>query len=166
MTSENGKSGEPGESPKPSGKGIPIKITGWLKKPFRFVLVTLAVSLVFDLSGMIFGLFYEGIFYDNLAHFLTSFALVALVAELAQHRGVLPILVPGGRALVAGAVVGLVGGGAWEVLEVIADLLFPVIYNPPADTIIDMAFGSLGGAVGAWRTTALLNRKPGRGPFR
>lgn len=138
-----------------------------MKKPFRFVLVTLAVSLVFDLAGMIFGLFYEGVFYDNLAHFLTSFALVALAAELAQHRGVLPLLVPGGRALVAGAVVGLVGGGAWEVLEMIADLLFPVlIYNPPADTIIDMAFGSLGGAVGAWRTTALLNRKPGRGLIR
>jgi len=143
------------------------KIAELLKKPSRFVLAVLAVSLVFDLSGMVFGLFYEGIFYDNLAHFLTSFALVALAAELAQHRGVLPLLVPGGRALAAGAAVGLVGGGAWEVLEVIADLLFPVlIYNPPWDTVTDMAFGSLGGAVGAWRTTAYLNRKPGRGPSR
>lgn len=143
------------------------KIAKLLKMPSRFVLAVLAVSLVFDLSGMVFGLFYEGIFYDNLAHFLTSFALVSLVAELAQHRGVLPLLVPGGRALVAGAVVGFVGGGAWEVLEMIADLLFPVlIYNPPLDTITDMAFGSLGGAVGVWWTTVYMNRKLGRGPSR
>ncbi len=143
------------------------KIAELLRRPSRFVLAVLAVSLVFDLSGMVFGLFYEGIFYDNLAHFLTSLALVALAAELAPHRGVLPLLVPGSRALVAGAVVGLIGGGAWEVLEVIVDLLFPVlIYNPPLDTVTDMAFGSLGGAVGAWRTAAYLNRKPGRGPFR
>ncbi len=135
----------------------------WSKKPSGFVLATLIVSLVFDLSGMTFGLFYEGVFYDNLAHFLTSFALVALAAELAQHRGALPLLVPGGRALVAGAVVGFVGGGAWEVLEVAADFLFPVlIYNPPLDTVTDMIFGSLGGAFGAWRTTAYLNRKPFR----
>ncbi|MEJ7840691.1 MAG: hypothetical protein WKF95_02885 [Rubrobacter sp.] len=133
-----------------------------MKKPFRFVLVVLIFSLAFDLSGLIFGLFYEGVFYDNLAHFLTSFALVALAAELAQHRGVLPLLVPGGRALVAGAVVGLVGGVAWEVVEVIADLLFPIIYNPSLDTVTDTVFGSLGGAFGAWMTTAYLNRKPSR----
>ena len=138
-------------------------MTKWSIKPSRFVLVTLTVSLVFDLSGMIFGLFYEGIFYDNLAHFLTSFALVALTAELAQQLGALPLLVPGGRALLAGAVFGLVGCGAWEVLEVVADFLFPVlIYNPPLDTVTDMIFGSLGGAFGAWRTTAYLNRKPFR----
>jgi len=135
----------------------------WSKKPSRFVLVTLISCLVFDVSGLIFGLFYEGIFYDNLAHFMTSFALVALATELAQQRGVLPLLVPGSRALAAGMVVGLVGGGVWEVFEVIADFLFPVlIYNPPLDTVTDMVFGSLGGAFGVWRTAAYLNRKPSR----
>lgn len=132
----------------------------WSKKPSRFVFVTLISCLVFDVSGMAFGLFYEGMFYDNLAHFLTSFALVALAAELAQQRGVLPPLVTDGRALAAGAVVGLAGGGAWEVMEVIANLLFPIIYNPPLDTVMDMAFGSLGGAAGAWRTTAKHPRDP------
>lgn len=137
-----------------------MEVAKWLKKPSRFILVTLIVSLVFDLSGLVFGLFYEGMFYDNLAHFLTSFALVALAAELAQQRGALPLLVPGGRALVAGAVVGLVGGGVWELLEVIADSLFPLVYNPPLDTLTDTILGSLGGAAGAWRTTAYLHRKP------
>ena len=130
--------------------------------------MTLVVSLLFDLSGMALGLFYEGVFYDNLVHFLTSFALVALAAEIAQHRGMLPLLVPGGsRALVAGAVVGFVGGGAWEIVEVSADFLFPVfIYNPPLDTVLEMAFGALGGAGGAWRTPAYLHRKALRNPPR
>lgn len=134
----------------------------WSKKPSRFVLATLAVSLLFDLSGLAFGLFYEGMSYDNIAHFLTSFALVALAAELAQQRGALPPVVPGGRALLAGAIVGLVGGGAWEVLEVIADFFFPIVYNPPLDTVTDTIVGSLGGACGAWRTAAYTNRKPSR----
>lgn len=133
----------------------------------RLVRVTLVVSLLLDLSGMTFGLFYEGVFFDNLAHFLTSFALVALAAEIAQHRGMLPPALPGRRALAVGAVAGLVGGGVWEIGEAVADSLFPVlIYNPPLDTVLDMAFGTLGGAVGAWRTTAYLNRKPLRDTLR
>lgn len=120
---------------------------------------------MFDLSGIVFGLFYEGVFYDNLAHFLTTFALVSLAAELAQQRrGALPLFVSGRRALIAGAVAGFVGGGAWEIVEIIADFAFPAfIYNPPLDTAMDMAFGTVGGAVGAWRTNAVCSaRKPAR----
>ena len=120
------------------------------KKLSRFVRITLVASLMLDVSGLVFGLFYEGFFYDNLAHFLTTFALVALGVELAHHRGMLPQLISGRRALVAGAVVGLVGGGVWEIIEVLADFLLPVfIYNPPLDTVLDMMFGTLGGAIGA-----------------
>ncbi len=105
---------------------------------------------------MAFGLFCEGVFYDNLAHFLTSFSLVALAAELAQHHKALPVLVSGRRALIAGAVVGFVGGGAWEIVEIILDFAFPVfIYNLPLDTVMDVAFGTVGGAVGVWRTNAV-----------
>ncbi len=148
-------------------EGILVKIVGRSKKLSRFVLGALAASLLFDLSGMTFGFFYEGIFLDNLAHFLTSFAFVALVTEIAQHRGRLPLLVPSRRALVVGAVVGFIGGGVWEIVEVIADFLLPVlIYNPPLDTVLDMMFGSLGGAVGAWRTASYLNRKPFRSSLR
>lgn len=129
----------------------------WPKKLSWFVCITLIFSLTFDVSGLALGLFYEGFFYDNLAHFLTTFALVALAAELAQHRSVLPQLVSGRRALIVGAAVGLAGGGVWEIIEVLADLLLPVfIYNPPLDTVVDMTFGSLGGAIGARRTVAYL----------
>lgn len=118
----------------------------------------LIMSIVLDFSGLAFGLFYEGFFYDNLAHFLTTFALVALAMERAHLRGVLPQLVSGRRALVAGAVVGLGGGGVWEIIEVLVDFLLPVfIYNPPLDTVLDMAFGTLGGAIGARWTVVYLD---------
>lgn len=146
-----------GENFEGKRKSYPAKAALRPKKLSRFVRVTLVASLTFDVAGLAFGLFYEGVFYDNLAHFLTTFALVALGVELAQHRGVLPRLVSGCQALVAGAVVGLVGGGVWEVIEVLADLLLPIfIYNPPLDTVVDMAFGTLGGAMGAWMAFAYL----------
>ena len=109
---------------------------------------------------MLFGLFYGGAFWDNLAHFSTSAALVALAAELAYLRGLSsPLFLPR-WVFIAGAVAGFVGGGAWEGIEALANLLFPkLIYNPPLDTIFDMAFGSLGGAVGAWVTAVYPGRK-------
>ena len=125
----------------------------------HFVRVMLIISIVLDFSGLAFGLFYEGFFYDNLAHFLTTLALVALAIEFAHLRGMLPPLVSGSKALAWGAVVGLLGGGVWEIVEITADYLVPVyIYNPPFDTAMDMIFGTLGGAVGAWRTNAYLLR--------
>ena len=65
-----------------------------LKNLSHFVRVTLIISIALDFSGLAFGLFYEGFFYDNLAHFLTSLVLVALAMELAHLRGVLPIASP------------------------------------------------------------------------
>lgn len=120
-----------------------------------FVYAMLAVSGVVDLAGFSFGLFYAGVFYDNLAHFLTSFSLVALAAELyaprhekLYHKG---RRAPAAGALAAGALAALAGGVAWEVFENFLDSLFPAtIYNPPLDSVVDTAFGMLGGAIGAW----------------
>lgn len=117
----------------------------------------LAVSGVVDFMGFAFGLFYAGVFYDNLAHFLTTFSLVALAAELyfrheMTHRSVTPSVTVR-RALAAGAAMGLAGGVAWEAFEALLDLIFPgKIYNPPVDSVVDTVFGILGGALGMWRT--------------
>lgn len=129
------------------------------RKLSRFVRVMLVASLALDFCGLAFGLFYEGIFFDNLAHFLTWLALVALAAEIAHLRGALPA-VSGRRALAMGAIVGLVGGVAWEIFEILADLLPVYIYNPPLDSVSDTILGTVGGAVGAWRTSAYLGGKP------
>jgi hypothetical protein len=68
--------------------------------------------------------------------------------------------VSGHRALAVGAAVGLVGGVAWEIVELVADLLPVYIYNPPLDSVSDTIFGTVGGAIGAWRTNAYLDLKP------
>ena len=122
-------------------------------------------SIVLKLSGIGSGLLYEGVFFDNLAHFLSWLALVALAAEIAHLRGALPA-VSGRRALAVGAAVGLVGGVAWEIVEIVADLLPVYVYNPPPDSVADTVFGTVGGAVGAWRTNAYLGGKPLRRSLR
>lgn len=140
-------------------KGTLFEVSRQTRKLSPFVRVMLVASLVLDFSGIAFGLFYEGVVFDNLAHFLTCLALVTLAAEIAHLRGALPTL-SGGRALAAGAAVGLVGGVAWEIVEIVADLLPVYIYNPPLDSVADTIFGTIGGAVGAWRTKAYLGGKP------
>ncbi|WP_047865060.1 hypothetical protein [Rubrobacter aplysinae] len=128
-----------------------------MKKISRLILAALLVSAVIDLAGFAFGLFYAGVFYDNLAHFLTTFSLVALAAELylryeMNHRGVRR-RVTAGRALALGAALGLIGGASWEGVEAVLDLAFPAtIYNPAVDSAVDVMFGVAGGALGVWRT--------------
>ena len=119
----------------------------------------LVASLVLNFCGLVFGLFYEGVFFDNLAHFLTWLTLVALATELVNLRGDLPAF-SGRQALVIGAAIGLVGGVAWEIVELIVDLLPVYIYNPPLDSVADTIFGTIGGAIGALRTSAYLGGKP------
>jgi predicted Abi (CAAX) family protease len=137
-----------------------------MKKISRFVLVMLAASAIVDVIGFAFGLFYAGLFYDNLAHFLTTFSLVALAGELYFRRGLVSQRVPRlttRRALAAGAALGFAGGVAWEDFEILLDLAFPgLIYNPPVDSVVDTLFGTLGGALGLWRSAAhfgLISRK-------
>lgn len=130
-----------------------------MKRISRFVLAMLAASTIIDLAGFAFGLFYAGVFYDNLAHFLTSFSLVALAAELYFRRGLVSQRdvprITALRALAVGAALAFVGGVAWEAFEALLSLAFPeVIYNPPVDSVVDTAFGTLGGALALWRTAA------------
>lgn len=133
-----------------------------MKKISRFVLVMLAASATVDVVGFAFGLFYAGLFYDNLAHFLTTFSLVALAGELYFRRGLVSQRLPR-RALAAGAALGFAGGAAWEGFEALLALAFPsLIYNPPVDSVVDPLFGTLGGALGLWRSAAsfgLISRK-------
>lgn len=127
-----------------------------MKKISHFVLVALLASAAIDLTGFAFGLFYAGVFYDNLAHFLTSFSLVALGSEMYLSRekthNEIKKRITVHRALAVGAAIGLVSGVAWEGFETLLDLTFPsIIYNPPVDSAVDTAFGTLGGALGMCR---------------
>lgn len=138
-----------------------VYLLWYMKKISSLTLAALCASAVIDLTGFAFGLFYAGVFYDNLAHFMTTFSLVALAAELylrheMNHRGVRRCLTTR-RALAVGAAAGLLAGLSWEVFESILDLAFPeTIYNPPVDSVVDTAFGVAGGALALWKTTKLF----------
>ena len=84
---------------------------------------------------------------DEVAHFITPFTLVAILAEIIYRGG------DDGesfntprRAVIAGSVIGLVGAGAWEVIviEIALDLMgFPISHSLP-DTIFDVVLGVAG----------------------
>jgi hypothetical protein len=64
--------------------------------------------------------------------------------------------------VITGSVIGLVGAGAWEVIEIFMDLMgFPISRAIP-DTIFDVVLGVLGGAAGAWAADRYLDRLFGR----
>lgn len=130
----------------------------------HFTLAALGTSGVVDLLGFAFGLFYGGLFYDNMAHFLTTFSLVALAIELYLQRATRPGN-PGNPskvlwAVLTGAGLALAGGAAWEGFESLLNLAFPeTIYNPPLDSVTDTLFGIVGGAFGAGITVDRARRR-------
>jgi hypothetical protein len=97
--------------------------------------------------------------YDEIAHFLTPFTLVVILAEII-YRG-------GGddeffntprRAVITGSVIGLVGAAGWEGIEIILALMGLPISHAPTDTIFDVVLGVAGGAAGAWAADRYLDR--------
>jgi hypothetical protein len=60
--------------------------------------------------------------------------------------------------VITGSVIGLVGAGAWEVIEIFLDLMGFAISHAPPDTVFDVVLGILGGAAGAWAADRYLDR--------
>ena len=97
------------------------------------------------------------------SHFLTPFVLVAIVAEIIYRGGGDDEFFDTPRhAIATGAVIGLLGAGGWEVIEVILALMGASIYNALPDTIFDVILGVLGGAAGAYVADHYLDRLFGR----
>ena len=93
--------------------------------------------------------------YDEIAHFLTPFTLVAILAEIIyRNGGDDDFFNTPRRAVITGSVIGLVGAAGWEVIEVILDLMGLPISHAPPDTIFDVVLGVAGGAAGR------LGRRP------
>ena len=124
----------------------------------RTIVFLVLASVLLNLAGFTLDLFKPVFLYDEVAHFLTPFALIALAAEIAYRRDKV-FLGSGKRALLAGAAVGLVGATAWEGVEIAVDLLLPLaVFHPPLDTVSDVLLGTAGGALGVWRTSRRVNR--------
>ncbi len=127
--------------------------------PRRWVIMLILICTGLNGAGFLWHLFEPIPGYDEIAHFITPFTLVAITAEII-YRG-------GGddeffntprRAVITGSVIGLVGAGGWEVIEVVLDAMGFPISRALADTIFDIVLGVLGGAVGAWAADRYLDR--------
>ncbi len=127
--------------------------------PRGWVVALILFCVVLNGAGFLWHLFEPIPGYDEIAHFLTPFVLVAIVAEIIYRGGGDDEFFDTPRhAVTTGAVVGLVGAAGWEVVEIVlAAMGFP-ISNAPLDTVFDVVLGVLGGAAGAWVADRYLDR--------
>jgi hypothetical protein len=127
--------------------------------PRRWVISLILVCIALNGAGFLWKLFEPIPLYDEIAHFLTPFVLVAIVAEIIYRGGGDDEFFDTPRhAIVTGSVIGLLGAGGWEVIEVILDAMgLPISHRIP-DTIFDVVLGVLGGAAGAYVADRFLDR--------
>ena len=127
--------------------------------PRTWIVVFILICIALNGAGFLWNLFEPIPLYDEIAHFLTPFTLIVILAEII-YRG-------GGddeffntprRAVITGSLIGLVGAAGWEGIEIILDLMGLPISHAPLDTIFDVVLGVAGGAAGAWAADRYLDR--------
>ncbi|MDP9454393.1 MAG: hypothetical protein M3Q60_01090 [Actinomycetota bacterium] len=112
-------------------------------------------------AGFIWDIFEPVPLYDEIAHVVTPFVLVAITAEIIYRFGGDDEFFDTPRhAVITGTVIGFVGATAWEGVEIVLDLLFPKasIDHALPDTIFDIVLGVIGGAAGAYLADRYLDR--------
>lgn len=131
--------------------------------PRKWIVLLILVCIALNGAGFIWQLFEPILLYDEVAHFLTPFVLVAVVAEIIYRFGGddeffdTPV-----HAVVTGSVIGLVGAIGWEGIEVVLSAFGVPISNPLPDSLFDVFLGVLGGAAGAYVADRFLDRLFGR----
>ena len=131
--------------------------------PRRWVISLILVCIALNGAGFVWRIFEPIPLYDEIAHFLTPFVLVAIVAEIIYRNGGDDEFFDTPRhAIVTGAVIGLVGAAGWEGIEMVLSAMGVPISNALADSIFDVVLGVLGGAAGAYVADRFLDRLFGR----
>jgi hypothetical protein len=131
--------------------------------PRAWIITLILICAALNGAGFLWNLFEPIPLYDEIAHFITPFTLVAITAEIIYRSGGDDeFFNTPQRAVITGSVIGLAGAAAWEVVEILLDLMgFPVSHALP-DTVFDVVLGILGGAAGAWAADRYLDRLFGR----
>jgi hypothetical protein len=112
-------------------------------------------------AGFLWDIFEPVPLYDEIAHVITPFTLVAVTAEIIYRAGGDDEFFDTPRhALFTGSAIGLVGATGWEGIEILLDYLFPAasIDHALPDTIFDIVLGVIGGVGGAWTADRYLDR--------
>jgi hypothetical protein len=131
--------------------------------PRKYIVLLILFCIALNAAGFLWKLFEPILLYDEIAHFVTPFTLVLILAEIIYRSGGddeffnTPT-----RAIVTGSVIGLLGAVGWEGVEVVMSLMGMSISNALFDSIFDVVLGILGGAAGAWAADRYLDRIFGR----
>ena len=129
--------------------------------PRRWVVYLILFCIVLNGAGFIWDIFEPVPLYDEIAHVVTPFTLVAITAEIVYRFGGDDEFFDTPRhAVITGIVIGFVGATAWEGVEILLDIFFPEasIDHAIPDTIFDIVLGIIGGAAGAYVADHYLDR--------
>jgi hypothetical protein len=131
--------------------------------PRKYIVLLILFCIALNAAGFLWKLFEPVPLYDEIAHFITPFTLVLILAEIIyRNGGDDDFFNTPRRAIVTGSVIGLLGAAGWEGIEVAMALWGLTISNAPTDTVFDIVLGVLGGAAGAWAADRYLDRIFGR----
>ena len=129
--------------------------------PRSWVVGLIALCTLLNGAGFLWDIFEPVPLYDEIAHVITPFTLVAVTAEIIYRAGGDDEFFDTPRhALFTGSAIGLVGATGWEGIEILLDYLFPAasIDHALPDTIFDIVLGVIGGVGGAWTADRYLDR--------
>ncbi len=131
--------------------------------PRTWVVALIVICIALNGAGFVWHLFEPLPLYDEIAHFLTPFVLVAVLAEIIYRAGGDDEFFDTRRhAIVTGSVIGLLGAAGWEGIEVVLSAIGVPISNTLPDSIFDVFLGVVGGAAGAYVADHFLDRLFGR----
>jgi hypothetical protein len=131
--------------------------------PRKYIVLLILFCIALNAAGFLWKLFEPVLLYDEVAHFVTPFTLVLILAEIIYRSGGDDdFFNTPWRAVITGSVIGLLGATGWEGIEVLLSLMGVPISNAPLDSMFDVVLGVLGGAAGAWAADRYLDRIFGR----
>jgi hypothetical protein len=119
--------------------------------------IGLTVPFLFDTLGNLFGLFDRWNSFDNVLHFVNWLVLVWGITMALNGRPTRRN--DSGLVWVAGTGIGALAAIGWEIAEYrIMRAGVGNLHLTYADTLGDLAAGSVGGALGAWLAVSLTSR--------
>ncbi|HEX5847888.1 MAG TPA: hypothetical protein VFY59_01730 [Rubrobacter sp.] len=127
--------------------------------PRRYIVLLILFCIALNAAGFLWKLFEPIPLYDEIAHFLTPFTLVMILAEIIYRSGGHDdFFNTPRRAVITGSVIGMLGAVGWEGIEILLSLMGVAISNTLPDSVFDVVLGVLGGAAGAWAADRYLDR--------
>ncbi len=127
----------------------------------RLAWILLAIAVVVNIAGYIFNLYSQFVWFDEVIHAYTTFAMTLAVALYAYG----PVLTGAHKHTILFILmvtsIGLAIGGVWEVAEWVYDWLLiqkNTIKSVP-DRLIDLIMDSVGGVVAGWMAVSMLEKQ-------